>query len=311
VGRIDFKGANLLIVDLPEARVVASPDLTFTVDRGRLSVGGEVRVPTARIAPRDLRKAVLPSRDERLVGEEAPPAGGGLKVDTALRLVLGEDVAIDAYGLKGKLGGSLLLTARAGELAAASGELSVRDGKYTAYTRELDIDRGRLLFAGQPIGNPGVDIRAERKLPSVTAGIHVRGTLLEPQISFYSDPALSQSQIASILIVGKTLDDIQDSAAIGGADTRNALVAQGSALLAAQLGRYVGVPDVGVEEGTNKSTSIVLGKFLSPRLYVSYGVSLTEAINTLKLKYTIGDRWVIRTESGATQSADIEYTIER
>ena len=56
---------------------------------------------------------------------------------------------------------------------------------------------------------------------------------------------------------------------------------------------------------------MVIGKFLSPRLYVSYGVSLTEQINTLKLRYTIGDRWVIRTESGLRQSADIEYTIER
>jgi len=40
-------------------------------------------------------------------------------------------------------------------------------------------------------------------------------------------------------------------------------------------------------------------------------VSLTEAINTLKLRYSIGDRWVIRTESGGRQSIDVEYTIGR
>jgi translocation and assembly module TamB len=55
----------------------------------------------------------------------------------------------------------------------------------------------------------------------------------------------------------------------------------------------------------------VLGKFLSPRLFISYGISLTESINTLKLRYTISDRWVFRTESGEAQSADLEYTIER
>ena len=42
----------------------------------------------------------------------------------------------------------------------------------------------------------------------------------------------------------------------------------------------------------------MIGKYLSPRLYVSYGISLVDEINTLKLRYTISDRWVISAESG-------------
>jgi len=186
---------------------------------------------------------------------------------------------IDAYGLKGKLGGSLLVTAREGELPYGSGELNVREGTYTAYTRQLDIDRGRLLFAGQALGNPGLDVRAQRRIDTTIAGVNVRGTLMKPQITFYSDPAMSQSQIASMLILGTTFEDIQDTAKTTAGGT-----------------------------GTSAS-SVAIGKFLAPHLYVSYGVSLTEAINTLKLRYTIGDRWVIRTESGVQQSIDIEYTI--
>jgi translocation and assembly module TamB len=55
----------------------------------------------------------------------------------------------------------------------------------------------------------------------------------------------------------------------------------------------------------------VLGRYLSPRLYVSYGVSLVESINTIKAHYTLGDHWAIRTEAGTNQSADLVYTIER
>ncbi|HEY4644885.1 MAG TPA: translocation/assembly module TamB domain-containing protein, partial [Steroidobacteraceae bacterium] len=58
-------------------------------------------------------------------------------------------------------------------------------------------------------------------------------------------------------------------------------------------------------------TRLVLGRYLSPRFYVSYGISLTEAINTLKLRYTINDRWTIRSEAGENRSADLEYKIER
>ena len=56
---------------------------------------------------------------------------------------------------------------------------------------------------------------------------------------------------------------------------------------------------------------LVLGKFLSPRLYVSYGISLAESINTIKMRYTLGDRWTIKTEAGKERSADLVYSIEK
>ena len=55
----------------------------------------------------------------------------------------------------------------------------------------------------------------------------------------------------------------------------------------------------------------MLGKYLSPRLYVSYGISLAEAINTLKMRYSLNDKWTIKTEAGREQSGDIVYTIEK
>ncbi len=54
----------------------------------------------------------------------------------------------------------------------------------------------------------------------------------------------------------------------------------------------------------------MFGKYLSTRLYVSYGISLAEAINTLKLRYTINDRWTIKFEAGKEASTDIVYTVE-
>ena len=59
-----------------------------------------------------------------------------------------------------------------------------------------------------------------------------------------------------------------------------------------------------MQTSTDYNASLVLGKFLSPRLYVSYGISLTQAINTFKLRYTIGDRWVLAGEAEEVASAD-------
>ena len=66
-----------------------------------------------------------------------------------------------------------------------------------------------------------------------------------------------------------------------------------------------------VERTGEDDTSVVLGKALSTKLYVSYGISIAEAINTIKLRYTLNERWAVKAEAGLEQSADIEFRIER
>jgi translocation and assembly module TamB len=78
----------------------------------------------------------------------------------------------------------------------------------------------------------------------------------------------------------------------------------------------VGIPDVSLESDTTNDTSLVLGRYLSPRLYVSYGISLTEQLNTLKLRYTLGDHWTVKTEvgqgvNGQVSGIDLVYTIDK
>ena len=312
-GEIRLTGDRLLVADVPEARVEASPDLIFSMDDRDIAVKGSVTIPTARIEPRQLVGATLPSTDARIIGPGAPDTDddAGYRVRTDVRLTLGQDVRIDAFGLKGRLEGSVLAQTRPEEVATASGELEIEDGKYDAYSKELEVERGRLLFAGGPVADPGVDLRASKKVPGYEVGVIARGRLRKPELSLYSDPSMPQSQIASLLLVGRRLDhlDTGERNALGG--SRQGMVAEGGALLAGQLGRYVGIDEISLESESEEESSLVIGKFLSPRLYVSYGISLTDAINTFKLRYTIGDRWVITGESGQEASADVEYTIDR
>lgn len=310
-GRISLDGEKLAVIDLPEARILASPDLDLSIDGQRIDVSGTVRVPFARIEPVEVKGAVLTSGDERLIGAQKQEATTPYQVSANVRLALGDDVKLAALGLSGRLSGSVTAKLDAEGSNTGTGELEIEDGKYKAYSRELTVDRGRLVFAGGPLADPGVDIKASRKVPGYTVGVYVRGPLRRPELSFWSEPMLPQSQIASLLIVGRTLDSLQgaDRQTLGGSRTQ--LLAQGGAVLAGQLGRYVGLDEVSVESDSAEATSLVIGKFLSPRLYVSYGTSLTEKLNTFKLRYTIGDRWVIKTETGRESAVDIEYAIDR
>lgn len=308
-GELTLKGSDLVVIDVPEARISASPDLRFKVAGRELSASGTVHIPTARITPADLTGATLTSGDERIVGAAPPDPESSFRVSSNLRLTLGEKVSLESFGLSGRLTGALNLVTSADGISRGTGELSVAEGKYAALGRRLDIERGRLIFSGGLINDPGVEIRATKEFPDVRAGVNVRGSLREPRMTFFSEPSLPQSQVVSLILAGGTLESAQGNSQ--GNSGRDTLLAQGGAILAQQLGQRIGIEDVGIEQNLANETSLVFGKYLSSRLYVSYGVSLAEAINTLKLRYSINDRWTLRTEAGKESSAEVVYTVEK
>src|SRR5205807_2093970 len=228
-GKFHLQGTNLRVADVPEAQIDTSPDLDFNVSGRRIEVTGKVTVPYAKIQPKDFAGAVRASPDEVIVGSEEEDPTKRFEAMSTITLGLGDRVSIDTSGLTGRLTGSITIRSGYDAITRATGELSVAEGKYTAYARKLDIQRGRLIFTG-------------------------------------------------------------------GRGAGSAALAQGGAILAQQLGSHVGIEDVSLESDITNETSLVLGRYLSPRLYVSYGISLTQQLNTLKLRYTLGDHWTVKTE---------------
>jgi translocation and assembly module TamB len=305
-GKVNVDGTNLRVMDVPEAQIDASPNLQFNITGRKIDVAGAVKVPYAKIVPADLTGAVRSSSDEVVVGQAQTDPSKRFEVTSAITLSLEDHVNIDTSGLTGRLTGNLTVRSGYDEVTTAQGELSIEQGKYSAYARKLDIQRGRLIFSGGPVANPGLDIRAVKEFPDVIAGVNVRGTLLQPRMSFFSDPSLTQSQIASLILSGGSFESAQ-----GRQNGGNEMLAQGGAILAQQLGSRVGIEDVSLESDLTNETSLVLGRYLSPRLYVSYGIALTEQLNVLKLRYSLGDRWTIKTEVGQARGADLVYTIQK
>ncbi|MEM9058344.1 MAG: translocation/assembly module TamB domain-containing protein, partial [Pseudomonadota bacterium] len=60
-----------------------------------------------------------------------------------------------------------------------------------------------------------------------------------------------------------------------------------------------------------EETRFVIGKYLSPDLYVSFGLGLFDAVNALRIRYRVNNNWSIAVSSGDESSSDIEYTLER
>ena len=193
------------------------------------------------------------------------------------------------------------MRARPGHETLATGALDV-DGRYRAYGQNLDITRGRLLWSNDPVNNPLLDVRAEREVGDVTAGINVTGRANRPQAEVWSDPASSQTDALAYLTLGRPLSGLDGNEERQVSAASAALTAGGS-VLASQLGAKIGLDDAGVMQSRALGGSVLgVGKYLSPRLYVGYGVSLLGTGQVLMLKYLLRKGFDIQIESSSVEN---------
>ena len=177
----------------------------------------------------------------------------------------------------------------------------------------MRIVRGVLSYDMTPLNEPTLDLVAEREIrrEDITVAINVRGTLADPFITLSSQPPMSQNEALSYLLTGRSINTLQSGETASIDRAAESLALSGGGLLLGGIGSRVGLDEVTVEQTGEDDTAVVLGKYLSPNLFVSYGISIAEAINTIKLRYTINRNWSLKAEAGLEQSADVEYRIER
>jgi translocation and assembly module TamB len=309
-GQASLRGEDLLLANLPEARIAASPELRLSYSERRIVISGEVNIPTALISGLAAPTAITASVDEEIVGPRARVQEEGLTVTSRVRVTVGPDVQVQAAGLRGRVEGSILTVTQPEALPWGRGELRVVDGTFSIFGQRLEIETGRLIYTGGPLVNPGLEIRAVRRVDEVTAGALVRGTLQHPEISVYSDPPMARAEALSYLTIGKGLDELEAGEQSAVNQAANSLALAGGGLIARDLGRRLGFDDVAVaadEEGT----ALVVGRYLGSGLYVSYGLGLFDTVNTLRLRYQISQRLSVEAISGAEAAADLFYTFER
>ncbi|HET7202220.1 MAG TPA: translocation/assembly module TamB domain-containing protein [Steroidobacteraceae bacterium] len=315
-GSMRLRGEQLLVADTPEYRVLASPDIVLRAGPEGYRVEGEVLIPTARISPREFTSSVSTSPDERVVGlpdvEDDGPSTTR-RMTSSVMVLLGESVRVEAYGLKARLAGDVTVSTVPDDVARGNGTIRVAEGEYRAFGQDVRITKGLLTYRNTPLSEPQLEIVAERKIKDtdITVAVNVRGTIDNPYIAITSTPSMPSNEALSYLLTGRSIDTLQSGEAANVNQAAESLAVSGGGLLLGGLGTRLGLDEVSLEKSGEDDTAVVLGKALSPKLFVSYGISIAEAINTIKLRYTLNDHWSIKAESGLEQSADFEYRIER
>ena len=234
-----------------------------------------------------------------------------LSMEMDLGIGLGDKLAIRGRGIDARIGGALRIRSSPGEALSARGLMQVTRGTYTAYGRELVIERGLLRFDGPP-GNPALDIRAMRRGTEVEPGVMITGRVLAPRIRLVSEPQVPDSEKLSWLILGQGLSVTTDKQASVLQDAAASLLTQSAAAgVQSQIAGSLGLDSITVSRRPDNAQQriITLGKRVSSRLYVSYQQGLQAAGSLILLRYTLSPRVTVEAETGTRSVFSLFYNL--
>ncbi len=342
-GEVAIEGNDFPLIQTSEYQIHISPRLQLHFSPTTRVLSGSILIPYAQIRPQTFNNSeTLPEEVVYKKPKETSPTSffDGL-MDISIEM--GKNVEINVKGLKGHVEGTLHVKQLSQGEMNAYGELSVQDGTYKAYGQDLAIKQGQLIFTGGPITNPGINLRATKKInnsstaiytntnqlfdfnsnnlqsinlnDNMTLGVEVTGRLTSPKVQLFSEPAiLSQADILSMLVLGRPANQANKA---GGQLLLAAISSMNvggtnSTQLLEQLKQTSGL-DFDVQTNTNynqqtntvsDSTAFVVGKSLSKRLYLSYNIGLSQTdTNMLTLKYLLNKFFSIQVSTSDNSNA--------
>lgn len=314
--RIAAKGDRLRITVPPMARLDVSPDVEFIATPSAFTLNGYVDIPWARITVHNLpESAVGVSSDLVMLNENLQPIetrSASVPINSNLKIRIGDNVRLDAFGLRARLTGDLAVTQDKQGLGL-NGQISIPQGRFRAYGQDLIVRKGELLFSGPP-EQPYVNIEAIRNPQStennVIAGVRVIGLAPEPSVQLFSVPGMSQQEILSYLLRGQSLSnsggdgDVMTSMLVG-------LGVAQSGQIVGKIGETFGVSNLTLDTaGVGDSSQVVVSGYVLPGLQVKYGVGIFDSLATLTLRYRLMPRLYLEAVSGIDQALDLLYQFE-
>tara|TARA_A100001015_G_C14983923_1_gene710694 strand:+ start:127 stop:912 length:786 start_codon:yes stop_codon:yes gene_type:complete len=242
-------------------------------------------------------------------------------------------------GIQGKLRGHLRVFGSNRNRLLARGRIHFIHGSIHSYGHRLKVQSGSgITYFNSPLTNPKINVTATRIISthnpfsnigmmnrSMSVGIQVNGTIHKPNISLFSiPPTLTQSQILTSLLLGNSNNN-------PGSIINNNITGAITALNIAETGlsgkqsegtinriiNRLGFNELGTSTqsstdalgnriDSNDSTSFVIGRYLSNRIYLRY----TQINNLIQLKYFLSPSWAIKLSNSELGSGiDLLYTI--
>lgn len=321
--------ANRFKVSMPNiGKVEISPNISVSVTPKELELGGNIDIPWARIEVEELPESAVSVSDDEVimdgsVKKKIPLAqrqipqttSSGMAIKSNINIHIGDDVNLNAYGLKANLDGTIAV--RQGKQGLGLyGQVNLTKGRYASFGQDLIIRKGQISFAGLP-SQPNLNIEAIRNPEamedsSIIAGVKVYGLADRPEVKVFSEPAMSQNDALSYVLTGRSLDSSGD----GNANNSMAAAVIGLSLsksskLVGKVGNAFGLNDLNVTTaGIGDNTKVEVSASLTSKFRVKYGVGLFAPLTELTLRYNLAPKLYLQWVSSVNQAVDLMYRFD-
>nr|WP_314264141.1 translocation/assembly module TamB domain-containing protein [uncultured Moellerella sp.] len=314
--KVMAKGSKLRVALPPMIRIDVEPDLVFEASPSLLKLDGSVNIPWARIKVQELpESAVGVSSDEVMLDKNLKPITESetvIPILANLSIKIGDDVQLDAFGLKARLTG-LLNVLQDKQGLKLNGRVDIPSGRFQAYGQDLIVRKGQIQFSG-PADQPFLNIEAIRNpdntADGVIAGVRVTGLADKPKVEIFSDPVKTQQEALSYLLRGEGLES-GDSNGSQMTSMLIGLAAAQSGQLVGRIGETFGVSDLALDtQGVGDKSQVVVSGKLTNDLQIKYGVGIFDSLATLTLRYRVMPKLYLEAVSGVNQALDLLYQFE-
>jgi autotransporter translocation and assembly factor TamB len=295
--RVDVTATVALDGRLLDPRVTGT--VTITDGLFRLPEAERVLLPTTGTAALWVASGQA-GVDSVVTGASEP----GLYVpDMDVNVVIPGNFRVIGNGLELELAGDLRVSRGVDDFGRHApllrGDLRVVEGRLNAMNHIFEVERGELAFEGRIPVNPRLDLVLAADIDGTLVRILVTGTAMDPKIELRSDPEMIQADIMAFLVFGRPFNEL-DSVQAGGLGSERTPAQQlqqnlqglamvfGAAGVQNRVAGRIGVDQVQIGSDTAGESTLVLGKFINPRLLLKYHQSLSRSsAYFMTLEYTL------------------------
>lgn len=327
--KLSLEGENLVITQPPLLSAQINPDIDVIVrplDR-YVNIEGAVSVPQATIRPPEASEDIVTQSDDvvvfdrRMIGniEEVLAISEPWSINADIGVDLGDDVSFRGFGAVLPLAGAVNITQQGQGTMMVRGMVQVsRRTNVDAFGQSLELNYAQVRFNGGDVMNPNLSIEAAKEIEGSTVGVRVKGASSDPNIVVYNDAGLTQQQAMNALVTGRISNSGTTQISEQGfkSEVSNNLAAaglgyglSGTRNLTNQIGEAFGLQSLTVDaSGSEDDTNVNVTGYITPDLYIRYGVGVFNAESTLSMRYQLTRRVYLEAIAETENIIDVVYS---
>lgn len=326
--KLSIVGEGLVITQPPLLVAEIDPDIDIIVRPGDryVDIKGAISVPSATIRPPEASEDIITQTedavvlDRRLIGniDEVLAISKPWSINADIGVDLGDDINFRGFGAVIPLAGAINVTQNGTGIMRARGVVQVsRRTNINAFGQSLELNYGQVRFNGD-VMKPSLSIEAAKTINGKTVGLRVQGTTESPNIIVFNNAGLTQQQAMNALVTGRIDNKSATQISEQGfkSQVTNNLAAAGLSFglsgtrsLTNQIGQAFGLQSLTVDaSGSSEDTNVNVTGYVTPDLYIRYGVGVFNAQNSLSVRYQLTHRIYVEASSAAENAVDVVYS---